>query len=142
FVQVNTLNPGTSRVLNTVDLRKPVEVAQTALYDGDAVDVYSVRPYLVNKVTVEGAVDQPSDYPLQEGMRVADLVNRARGPLTDAYLNRAELYRWNPDNTITLVHVDLEKALGGDPNANIALTRWDRLKVFTREEVAWTGTRM
>ncbi|HZP83025.1 MAG TPA: SLBB domain-containing protein, partial [Chthonomonadaceae bacterium] len=108
---------------------------------GDAVDVFSVRPLLVNKVAVEGAVDQPSDYELTPGMRVSDLLQRARGLLPEAYLGRADLYRWNPDNTNRLISIDLEKALAHDPDADVVLTRWDRLKVYTRKEVAWTGRR-
>lgn len=140
-VQISTLDPGNARVLKTADLKEPGAAQKLVLYDGDAVDVFSLRPMLANKVTVEGAVDQPNDYALVGGMRVSDLVAMARNPLTEAYLTRAELYRWNPDNTTTLVPVNLEKALSGDKNADLLLQRWDRLKVFSREEVAWTGYR-
>ena len=46
-----------------------------------------------------------------------------------------------PDNTDLMVIVDLEKALAKDPKNNLELQKWDRLKVYTREEVAWTGQR-
>ncbi|HZO88693.1 MAG TPA: SLBB domain-containing protein [Chthonomonadaceae bacterium] len=140
-VQINTLDPGSHRVLRNVDIKNVPEVKTFPLYDGDIVNVFSVRPLVANKVTVEGAVDQPGDYELAEGMRVADLLRQAHGTLSEAYLNRVELYRWNPDNTTTLIPLDAEKALAGDPGANIALKRWDRLKVYTRQEVAWTGYR-
>lgn len=141
FVQVNTLAPGTTRMMKNVNLKQPGVAAQTPLYDGDDVEIFSIRPYLANKVTVEGAVDQPSDYAMEPGMRVADLIQRARGPLSEAYLSRAELHRWNPDNTTTLIPIDLDRALTGDPTANIPLVRWDRLKVYARNEVAFTGYR-
>ena len=140
-VQVSTVRPGLARVLKDVDLHDDRQIAATPLYDGDSVDVFSVRDTLVNSVTVEGAVDQPGDYALAGGMRVADLLGRARGALPEAFPGRADLYRWNPDNTLSLIPVDLDKALGGDSAANIPLERWDRLKVYTREEVAWTGKR-
>ncbi|HEV2474120.1 MAG TPA: SLBB domain-containing protein, partial [Chthonomonadales bacterium] len=138
-VQVNTLNPGANRKIETVDATSAAQAKAVKLYDGDTVDVMSVRAIIANKVTIEGAVDQPSDYPLRKGMRVDDLLEMARGPLPEAYLKKAELYRWNDNNSTTLIPVDLEKALNGDKAANIPLTRWDRLRVYTRQEVAWLG---
>lgn len=140
-VQINTVDPGRSRVLKNVDIKNPTDADKHPLFDGDTVDVFSVREQIANKVTIEGAVDIPGDYALSGGMRLADLVELARGPREEAVLNQAELYRWNPDNTTTLIPVDLEKALTKDPQHNLELVRWDRVKVYTRQEVAWTGHR-
>lgn len=137
-IQVSTLVPGESRVLKDVDFRD-AKMAALPLYDGDAVHVFSVRKTLANRVTVEGAVDQPGDYAFTDGMHLSDLLEEARGPLGQAFLGRADLYRWNPDNTTTLVPVDLAKAAAGDPAANIPLQRWDRLRVYSQQEIAWTG---
>ena len=140
-VQISTVNPGQARILKDVDLRDTKQSRKIPLYDGDSVDVFSVRSTLVNSVTIEGAIDQPGEYALAPGLRVADLLQRARGVLPTAYPSRADLYRWNANNTLTLISVDLDRALAGDATANIPLVRWDRLKVYTREEVAWTGRR-
>jgi len=140
-VQVTTVQPGAARLLKDVDVSGMKDGQPVPIYDGDVVDVFSIRPTLVNKVTIEGAVDQPAEYALTPDMKVADLVNQARGLLAEAYPVRADLYRYNPDNTLTLIPVELEKALAGDPQANLTLNRWDRLKVYTRAEVAWTGRR-
>jgi protein involved in polysaccharide export with SLBB domain len=140
-IHITTLVPGTSRVIKDVDLKSESVASNTRLYDGDTVDVLSVRPLLVNKVAVEGAVDQPSEYEMVPGMRLSDLLDRARGLISEAYPLRADLYRWNPDNTTTLVAVNLEKALAHDPTADLTLQRWDRLRVYTRQEVSWTGRR-
>jgi protein involved in polysaccharide export with SLBB domain len=138
-IQLDTLNPGTSHVIKTISLRDASQVKQTPVYDGDEVDVFSLRLIVTNKITLEGAVEQPGDYALENGMHVADLVARARGTLPEAFLPRAELYRWLPDGTTTLIPVNLEKALAGDPAANLTLTRWDRLRVFARNDIVWTG---
>ncbi|BDI28878.1 hypothetical protein CCAX7_009290 [Capsulimonas corticalis] len=140
-VQVSTVVPGAEHVLRDVNVKKVTEVKAVPLYDGDEVEIFSVRSVLANRVTVEGAVDQPGDYALQNGMHVSDLLERARGPLYNAYLSRADLYRYNSDNTLTLIPVDVEKALAHDPTADVALTRWDRLKLYSRQEVSWTGQR-
>ncbi len=139
-VRVNTVVPGAERVIKDLNVTGSLVERQT-LFDGDEVEVFSVRNRLSNRVTIEGAVDQPNDYQLQPGMHVADLVERARGPLSEAFLGKAELHRWQADGTDSLVIVDLEKALARDPKNNLELQKWDRLKVYTREEVAWTGRR-
>ncbi len=140
-VQIATVQPGATRVLKEVDWTKQDAGREAVLYDGDSVEVFSVRTQLANKVSVEGAVDQPGEYAIADRMTVADLVERARGLLSEAYTTRADLYRVNPDNTLALVPVELEKALRRDPAANVVLSRWDRLRIYTREEVAWSGRR-
>ena len=140
-IQINTVQPGQERILKNVDFKSGYGATKTPLYDGDTVDVFSVRATVANLVSVEGAVVQPSDYALSANMRVADLIERARGILPEAYLNRADLYRWNPDNTTNLITVDVEKALANDPKENFTLNKWDRLKIYSREEVAYTGLR-
>ncbi|MCW3098007.1 MAG: Periplasmic protein involved in polysaccharide export [Chthonomonadaceae bacterium] len=140
-VRINTLDPGNARIIQDVNVTDAAAVKAQKLYDGDEVEVFSVRPLVFNTVTVEGAVDQPNSYPLTPNMRVSDLVNRARGPLNEAYLQRAELRRWNPDTTTTLVAVDLDRALAHDPQNDLVLQNWDRLKIYTRDEVAYLGRR-
>jgi polysaccharide export outer membrane protein len=140
-VQVNTVDPGMARVLRDVNIKDAVVVSRTPVYDGDEIDVFSVRATVANRVTVEGAVDQPGDYALAPQMRVSDLVDRARGPLYNAYTTRADLYRTNADSTQTLIPIDLDKAAAHDTANDVALQRWDRLKVYKREDVAWIGKR-
>ena len=141
-VHIDTVNNGTGRVLRDVNLRDRAAVARVPLYDGDSVEISSVRSILTNRVTIAGAVDQPGDYALTPGMRITDLLQRARGPLYDAYLDRAELTRLNADNTTTLTTVSIARALDGDPAQNLALKRFDRLQLYSRQEVAYLGRRV
>jgi protein involved in polysaccharide export with SLBB domain len=141
-VRLNTLDPGNARIIQDVDLKDVAATKRQRLYDGDEVEVYSVRALVTNSVRVEGAVDQPNDYPLTPNMRVSDLLNRSRGTLNEAYLQHAELRRWNPDTTTTLQVIDIEKALAHDPQHDLVLQKWDRLKVYTRDEVAYLGRRL
>lgn len=140
-VHIDTVNNGTGRIIVDVNLRERAQVAKTPLYDGDSVDVSSVRAILTNRVTVAGAVDQPGDYALTPNMRVSDLLQRARGPLYDAYLDRAELTRLNPDNTTALQTVSIARALAGDPAQDVPLKRFDSLRIYSRQEVAYLGRR-
>lgn len=141
-VRINTLDPGNARIIQDVNITDAAAMKSQKLYDGDEVEVFSVRALLVNQVSIEGAVDQPNQYPLTPNMRVSELVNRSRGLLNEAYLQHAELRRWNPDTTTTLIVVDLDKALAHDPQNDLVLQKYDRLKVYTRDEVSYLGRRM
>jgi len=139
-VHIDTVSQ-TSRVIKDVNLRDKAQVAATPLFDGDSVEIASVRAILTNRVTVSGAVDQPGAYALTPRMRVADLLARAGGPLFNAYEGRAELTRENPDLTTSVVPVDVAGALSGDPLNNIPLRRFDTLRLFSRSEVSYLGRR-
>lgn len=140
-LQVTTLEPGVAHVIENVDLKDTAHVSHLQLYDGDVVNVLTLRPVVTNMVTINGAVNQPSDYKLSEGMKVRDLLRAARDPLPEAFLGRAALYRWNPNNTTTLVSVDLSKVMQDDPDNNLVLKPWDRLEIYTRQQAAFVGTR-
>lgn len=91
-------------------------------------------------VSVGGRVNAPGRYPLEPGMRVADLI-RAGGGLEDAaYPAEAELTRYYIVNgerrRADLAVVNLGQALGGDSAANIELQPYDVLTV--KEMPDWT----
>jgi len=140
-VAVTSVRPGEARQLIDANLLASDEANNPPLYDGDTVEVYSIRPAFANIVTIEGAVDQPGNYALTPGMTVADLVERARGLLEDAYIDRADLFRTNPDNTQTLIPVRLAQALQRDPQADVPLQRRDKLVVYAIKDVEWMGDR-
>lgn len=83
-------------------------------------------------VQVAGAVKVRGEYPLEQGMRVSDLL-RAGGGLDDsAYGATAELTRLRVvggERLTETIEVDLEAALAGDLGANLVLQPYDILLV-------------
>jgi len=84
-------------------------------------------------VHVDGRVKVPGEYPLEQGMTIADLV-RAGGGLSDAaYGGKAELTRYKVENGETrrteLIEIDLAQALKGDTKENVKLEPYDILSV-------------
>jgi len=140
-VSVDSVTPGVSRKLIDANLLGAGNDNNPRLYDGDVVEVFSIRPTIVNQVTIEGAVDQPRAYGLREGMRVADLLDYARGLLPSAATERADLFRLNPDGTSTLIPIDLKAAIEKNLAANIELQPNDRLVVYNIADVRFIGTR-
>ncbi len=135
-VHIDTINNGTDRVIRDVNLRDKAKVASVSVYDGDTIEVSSIRSIITNRVTIKGAVNQPGDYALTPGLTVADLIARARGIEYDTYTNQADLTRLNPDNTTTRQHFSL------DESPNIPLKRFDILQLYTRQEVSYIGRRL
>ena len=137
--EIKSVNPGIERELKTVDLTGDVN---PGLREGDIVTLYALREEIENSIEVEGAVDQPRAYQFRAGMKVSDAILEARGLLKDAYNIRADLYRENPDKTITLLPIDLQKALKKDPSGDISLQRSDRLRIYFATEVMWLEDRV
>ncbi len=84
-------------------------------------------------VRVDGRVKVPGDYPLEQGMRVSDLI-RAGGSLADsAYGGTAELTRYRIADTRSrqteIIDIDLAAALRGDPAADLQLQPFDSLSI-------------
>jgi polysaccharide biosynthesis/export protein len=92
-------------------------------------------------VRVGGQVRAPGEYPLEPGMRVADLL-RAGGGLSDAaYVTEAELTRYTVVDgeyrETELVNVNLLGVLRGDAAANLAIGAYDYLNI--KEVSRWRG---
>jgi protein involved in polysaccharide export with SLBB domain len=112
-----------------------------SLKNGDVLKIYTLRPDNQNTILVEGAVDQPRAYPFVKGMTVSTALNLARGLLKEAYFERADLIRENPDKTTSLIPINLQKALKRNPSDDIPLQRYDRIKIYGEAEVKWLDNR-
>ena len=135
-VHIDTIDNGLGRIIKDVNLRDKTQVAQTNVFDGDTIQVSSIRSILLNRVTVSGAVSQPDDYALTPGMTAADLVARAGGTIFDTYQGRVELTRVNADNTTSVQSFPLDQAQA------VPLKRFDILRLFTNEDVSYIGRRL
>jgi protein involved in polysaccharide export with SLBB domain len=85
------------------------------------------------KVSIEGEVIRPGQYPMSMGMTVADLVRMAGGFKRSAYRQEGDLssYEVRDGQKVTLHHsvIALEKALGGDKGADEGLKPGDVVSV-------------
>ncbi|UFH46688.1 SLBB domain-containing protein [Flavobacterium galactosidilyticum] len=98
---------------------------------GDVFRVTKILNRFENRITIEGAVFRPNSYSFYEGMRFSDLIDKADGLKEDAYSKRARIIRLKPDLTTEIVNVNLEKAVAGDLQTNIALQKEDVVTVYS-----------
>jgi protein involved in polysaccharide export with SLBB domain len=106
------------------------------LQDRDLVKVGSISPVRASYVKLKGYVAHPGTYQLSEGMRLADLLTPYENLLPDSFLGLAEAVRlrppaWRPEK----ITVDLQKALAGDPQQNLALVDFDEVTIFSRAQM-------
>ncbi len=83
----------------------------------------------VPMVSVWGEVRRPGSYRVAGEIRVRDALHVAGGSTPDSLMDSAQIFRTLPDSTLKVFSVDLQKALLGNPDANIVLQPRDRLIV-------------
>ena len=127
------------------------------LQDMDTLRVHSLHEFRQPRyVEVLGEVHNPGKYPLFDGMRISDLVFAGGNPTERAYLQVAELTRFDVVNgerrELWRLAVPLERILHGDLEEDIELQPYDNLlirrisnwrsaeRVKVTGEVAFPGT--
>jgi len=109
------------------DESENIELAQF-----DTIRVFRWDERIKRSVLVSGFVYRPSEYSFIPDMRVSDLINTAGGLRKNAYLKTAEITRRHISQAgmqIEKIDIDLEKALTGVPEHNIALQDYDHLVI-------------
>ena len=109
------------------DESENIELAQF-----DTIRVFRWDERIKRSVLVSGFVYRPSEYSFIPDMRVSDLINAAGGLRKNAYLKTAEITRRHISQSgmqTEKIDIDLEKALAGVPERDIALQDYDHLVI-------------
>jgi protein involved in polysaccharide export with SLBB domain len=80
-------------------------------------------------VTISGEVRDPGDHLTNGTPHLRDAIYLAGGTTRDALLDDAQIYRKTGDGKLTVINVNLGKALAGDTKYDIALEPKDRVFV-------------
>ncbi|WP_405234265.1 SLBB domain-containing protein [Lentisalinibacter salinarum] len=99
----------------------------------DELRLRSSRAQPLPVARIGGRVNADGEYPLESGMRIADLVRAGGGLDESAYLGEAELTRYElvdgEARKTELIEIDLEAALAGDPAHNVTVQSFDYLNI-------------
>ena len=111
------------------------------LKDGDEIIVYTYKQTIWEpnrQVKISGAVQNPGVFPKTDGMKVSELIHRAGGVMPNAYLDRANIERFLPnEERYIIIPVNLAKSLSGDESYDLALENGDTLGVYTLQEAEY-----
>ena len=111
------------------------QYASTQPQTGDLYMVGRILDRYSNRIKISGAVFRPDMYEWTQGIRIADLINKADGLREDAFVERAVLIRQRADLTREMGSINLSKALANDPLHNILLQKEDELLVSSKVEM-------
>ncbi len=109
------------------------------LNDGDIVKADLIKPGIINKLELRGAVAYPGIYELRKNDRLFDVINRAGGITKNTYLPRAYIFRGAGDSTniksdkLEVNLSDIEKNQAGNIN-NVPLQSNDVVQLFFNSE--------
>jgi polysaccharide export outer membrane protein len=123
---------------------KEVPADNLLLQDRDEVTIHNVRDFHPEqKVTIDGLVNDPGTYPFAENMTVRDLILVAGNVKESAYLEKAELFRYQISEgkqvLSELLTFSPQEALAGQSAENLALKPFDR--VLIKEIPKWLEER-
>lgn len=133
YAEIVRLNPPDyAPSVESFDLAAALANPKTApkLHPLDTVRVFSQFDFQnVPTVTVGGDVRDPGTYRTSGVVRVRDAIYQAGGVAPDAYLNSAQVVRSLPDGKLSIMSVNLQEAMAGDPLENVLLQPRDRILV-------------
>lgn len=100
------------------------------LMEWDHVRIYADYDILPDeKVRVVGEVNEPGSFKFVEGMTLRDLLFRGHELTDDAYLKRADLFRYRQDELREVISVNLQEVITGE--FDMELEKRDLLYVYS-----------
>lgn len=111
-----------------VEISYPEEIG-TVLESGDEILIGRILDRFANRVEIQGAVFREGEYQLEENTTLLTLINNADGLMGDAYMERAIIYRTNPDYTVRSIPVNLQSILQDSANKDIELMKDDIIRI-------------
>ena len=127
---------GMERVISDVDLKKVInKKSKFSLQDGDRINIFSIFQVRQNVVDIQGAISRPGTYDIGDSLRISTLIEKADGLTGDAYTEKIDLVRTNPDFTEQLVILNLEEVMNKNIDHDILLQGKDRLRVYGINEM-------
>ena len=127
---------GMDRMVSDVNLKEIIQnnIAYP-LQDGDEIQVFSVLDGRENIVNLNGAVTRPGSYELEDSLSLSQLIIRAGGLLGDAFTERADIIRINPDIGQELIKINLENVLDKESEQDILLRSLDRITIHSKTDM-------
>ena len=105
------------------------------LKDGDLITITRIPEIIDNVVTIEGAVRIPGSYEMIEGIRISNLIEKAKGLNYEAYTERAYLIRKTEKLNEIYIPFNLQDILDNPSSAsNLELQQFDKVEIFSKEK--------
>ncbi len=111
-------------------------LAAFILENGDEVTIDRGIEKIGNKVVVEGSVAKPGEYSYSEGLKVADLIGRSGGLVSEeANFDHGQILRKGTSGKDEILSFNVKFALAGDRDHNHTLQPLDKVRLFAQKDV-------
>lgn len=100
--------------------------------NGDRVEIGSIQNKYANRVILEGSVNRPGVYELSAGLSLSQLLRKADGLKSEAYLERAYIKRTLPNLEKEFISFDPKTIMNG--KSDIPLLKEDSILIQDRSE--------
>jgi protein involved in polysaccharide export with SLBB domain len=84
------------------------------LNSGDEIKIGKIQDRFENRVTINGAVNHPSEFNLDSAMKLSDAIEMADGFRPDVFLERAVIIRKNKDFSLNTISFSPAKVISGE----------------------------
>ncbi len=138
LVHIKTVSNESEQYIDLASLSKKNSVGgqytDLILNDGDEVTLKAINTGLSNIVKIEGAVKYPDEYEVREGERLSDILKRAGGFSSDAYLPRAFVLRGANTLESSAIKVDLNTIDRPNDASNIEVFPGDKIRILSNKD--------
>lgn len=121
---------GINKTIRTVSSAK---FSQSIINDGDKIHAKSISDKFNNKISIEGAVFIPGNYPIESAATVFDLISLSQGPKEDALLSRSVIYRQVNGREKEVLSFSISEVMS--KKSDIKLIPNDRIYVYSKSEI-------
>lgn len=108
---------------------------ELTLQDGDHIQVFSILDPRLNVVELSGAIARPGKYDIGNSMKLSELIIKADSLLGDAYMDRVDIIRINPDLSEQIIKLNLTQVFNENPKQDIFLQSMDKVHVYSLTEM-------
>ena len=131
-VQIKSIIGEQPRIL-TVNLKDVNNKNETyALFDGDIISIKKINPNFSNTVLIEGAVNYPDIYQVNNGDKLSTIIEKAGGLQSDAFTARAYIFRGDTNFSTEASKIDLNELLSGNMKNDIEILPGDRISIISK----------
>jgi protein involved in polysaccharide export with SLBB domain len=102
------------------------------LKDGDRIEVKNIPSETRNRVEISGEVNLSGSFLYTKGMTVKDLIIRAEGLKTSAFLEKAIIRRIKEDFTIEKIEININNELAGITTT--VLNEFDKITIASKKD--------
>jgi protein involved in polysaccharide export with SLBB domain len=119
-----------------VSLADIEELKKFAVNNGDEIKIEQAIETVGNMVSIEGAVKKPGKFAVSEGLRVADLIEKAGGLIAEEANRRyGQIVRKGLAGAEEIVSFNIRFALLGDADENVLLKPFDKVVIFSQNQI-------